>query len=479
VADDLDISGGTSSVSTEDLVRAAEQLGRIADETRAIAAALRRTEEVCTPGIYNTGQALFDIEHAVGMLDEVAGRAAALKGSMESVGQGYIVAERAIVGVVQGAWATFAELVGAWFGPRLASSPAGLLTALIAGSIKKSGGLDIMLGRQFEKSGVPSGSSFFRDYNRALLNPATVPFYRGLVQTMGHFAVGSNRGLGWYASALWPLQYLAPQTKPYEVGANALADGGRGLGLLNETPVRLVEVEELRSTSAPQTYHDRLLRVPHGELGQPGPQVMIERYSVPGEPDRFSVYVGGTVTFNPGTTDEPWDMTSNMINATAAQSGSAASVREAMAAAGIDKDSPVQFTGFSQGGGTVARIVASEEYNTQGVVTFGGPTGQITLPKDVPTVLVDHADDPVPAMGGEQANTDAVLVRRDTAAGERTNIWAVPAHHIEYYLKTATIMDESGSPQLDTTIRNLDSFTAGAKLESSTAYRFERVLEND
>ncbi|CAN5121239.1 hypothetical protein BH11ACT5_BH11ACT5_02360 [soil metagenome] len=479
MADDLDISGGTSSVSTEDLVRAAEQLGRVAHETRAMAAALRRTEEVSTPGIYNTGQALLDIEHAVGILDEVSGRAGALSGTLVSVGQGYIAAEQVIARAVQGAGGALAELVGALLGPLLATSFMGRLTVLVAGAVKQSGGLDMMLGRIFAESGVPSGSPFARNNNGVFFNPLTIPVYRGMAQTLGHLVVGSNRGLGWYLSP-GPLQYLFPPARPFEAGADALVGAGRGLGILNETPVRLVGSEELSSTSAPQSYHDRLIRVPHDDLGQPGPQVMIERYSVPGEPDRFSVYVGGTVSFNPGTTSEPWDMTSNLINASGEESGSAASVSEAMAAAGIDKDSPVQFTGFSQGGGTVARIVASEEYNTQGVVTFGGPTGQVPLPKEILTVLVEHADDPVPALGGDQANTDAVLVRRAVFDSQNADTrWAVPSHHIEYYLKTAQIMDESRSPQLDTTIRNLDSFTAGAKLESSTAYRFERVLEKD
>jgi hypothetical protein len=95
-------------------------------------------------------------------------------------------------------------------------------------------------------------------------------------------------------------------------------------------------------------------------------------------------------------------------------------------------------------------------------------------------VLVEHADDPVPALGGEQENSAAVLVKRDVFDGSKIDsTMAVPSHHIEYYLKTAQIMDESGSPQLEATLGELDSFTAGAKLESSTAYHYERVLEKD
>ena len=168
-------------------------------------------------------------------------------------------------------------------------------------------------------------------------------------------------------------------------------------------------------------------------------------------------------------------MTSNMLNAAGGESGSAASVRAAMESAGVDESSPVQFTGYSQGGGTAARLAASGLYNTQGLTTFGGPTGQVPLPDGFPAVLVEHADDPVPALGGEQGNEAAVLVRRDVFGGEiQDKRYGVPSHHIEYYLQTAKLMDESGSPQLDATVAALDSFTAGATLESSTAYRFER-----
>ena len=480
MSDDLDITGSTSSVATEDLARAAEQLNRLGAETRAIVAALRRSEWPVTPGIYPTGEAQREVEHAVQILDAVAARSEQLGRSLAVVGEVYGAGERAITGGMQFVQSQIAELLGAWYGPRLASSPAGILTSLVACSIKRSGGLDVMLGRIFAKGGVPEGPSFFRDNNPLFLNSTTVPLYRRAVQLLGPFTLGSDRGLVGFFAARGPFRYLFPPPQPYQVGAEGVVKGGRALGLFNETPARLAEAHQLPVTSAPQDYHDRLLRVPHEGLGQPGPQVMIERYSVPGEPDRFSVYVGGTVTFNPGTTQEPWDMTSNVINATEAESGSVASVRQAMAAAGIDSDSPVQFTGYSQGGGTVARLVASEDYNTQGVLTFGGPTGQIRLPEGIPTVLVEHADDPVPALGGEQGNLDAVLVRRDVFEDARPDkTVAAPAHHIEYYLKTAQIMDESSSPQLATTLRDLDSFTAGARLESSTDYRFERVLEKD
>lgn len=306
-----------------------------------------------------------------------------------------------------------------------------------------------------------------REHNDLINSATTVALVRALSQSTGPLtlgAMGAPPGLP---------QLLG--TRSFELGAKTIIAQGHSLGLFHETPVVLVETRPLPVAGPPQDYVDRLARVPHVEDGS-GPQVMIEKYSVPGEPDRFSVYVGGTVTFSPVTTTEPWDMTSNMFNAAGVESGSVASVRAAMAAAGVDENSPVQFTGYSQGGGTAARLAASGLYNTQGLVTFGGPTGQVSLPEGFPAVLVEHADDPVPALGGEQDNLGAVLVRRDVFGG--TNLphaYVVPSHHVEYYLQTARLMDGSGSPQLEATIGKLDSFTTGATLESSTAFRFERT----
>jgi hypothetical protein len=144
--------------------------------------------------------------------------------------------------------------------------------------------------------------------------------------------------------------------------------------------------------------------------------------------------------------------------------------------AGVTPDSPVQFTGYSQGGGTAARLAASGEWNTQGVATFGGPTGGIQLPRDVPAVIVEHREDLVPALGGPQLNHDAVYVQREVFGGEEVpHDVAVPAHHAQYYAETATLMDAEQNAQLRAAVGGLDSFGAGATSVTSTAYRFERV----
>ena len=126
-----------------------------------------------------------------------------------------------------------------------------------------------------------------------------------------------------------------------------------------------------------------------------------------------------------------------------------------------------------------ARLAASDDYNTQGLVTFAGPAGQVSLPDTFPAVLVEHADDLVPALGGPHDNPGAVLVRRDVFEGDALPRMAVPAHHLEYYVQTAALMDSSKSPQLDATLGALNRFTEGATLESRTAYVLERVEKLD
>ena len=274
--------------------------------------------------------------------------------------------------------------------------------------------------------------------------------------------------------------------------ANALGDDGLGItgldtaagaamvvgstiGLLKETSVKLTSVQQQPVDAPPSGFADRLSRVPDtDETG--GAQVRIEKYSTPGEADRFEVYVAGTVTFDPVSDSEPWDMTSNIANAAGFDAGSYKAVVEAMRAAGIDESSPVQITGYSQGGGTAARVAAGGEFNVVGLTTFGGPTGQVPIPDDIPTVIVEHTDDIVPALGGTQSNREALLVERDVFAGETVpSQYMVPAHHYEYYEQTARLMDQATSEQVTGAIERLDSFTDGATTMTSETYRFERV----
>ncbi len=466
--DDLEVSGGSSAVSTEDLEVAAEQLARLAGEASALAADLGRLEPPFMHTSSHVDQAALDIDVAASTLQEVAGRAHAIRESLVTAARVYELSERMTAMGIRFFETVVAHSAGSHL-PGLLIGSAGL-SAFVGGvwiGLRAMGGLDELTNKAFEKKGIPSAPSWLREHNYLINNPVTATAVRVGAQSSGPFLLGAAGAPGWVPPLLGH--------RAYELASRGLIGGGRSLDLFEQTGVKLVETQQLQTTAPPRDYVDRLARVPYEEDGS-GPQVVIEKYTAPGEPDKYCVYITGTADFNPATTDQPWDMTSNLENAAGRESGSAAAVRAAMESAGIDENSPVQFTGYSQGGGTAASLVASGLYNTQGLTTFGGPTGQIPIPSGFPTVLVEHSDDIVPALGGEQSNAGAVLVRRDVFSGEEIPTdYAVVSHHIEYYLQTARLMDESGSPQLDQSMRQLDAFTDGATLESSTAYRFERT----
>jgi hypothetical protein len=310
------------------------------------------------------------------------------------------------------------------------------------------------------------------EHNEVISNPAAVALVRGVSMGLDDAAMAA-------AGVPYPVARLLGDGGLGITGlafaSTALMAAGSTVGLFTETPVRAIDAQSRQVSGAPTGFADRLDRVPYPDSDHPA-QVVVEKYSSPGEPDRFEVYIGGTATFSPQATTEPWDMTSNLANAAGYGGGSYDSVVEAMRLAGVDDSSPVQLTGYSQGGGTAARLAASGDFNVVGLATFGAPTGQIHIPAAIPTVIVEHTDDIVPAFGGVQVNQQALIVERDVFAGrEVPTDYAVPAHHIEYYEATARLMDAAASDQVTDAAARLAAFGAGATTVTSTAYTFERV----
>jgi hypothetical protein len=251
------------------------------------------------------------------------------------------------------------------------------------------------------------------------------------------------------------------------------ASGGRHF---HETPVRVERVSE-RSTSAPPSgAEQRLARVPDEQ------QIRIERYTAPGEPPRYVVYVAPTQTFSPVAGQEPWDLTSNVAGVAGLPAGSIRATEQAMADAGITADSEVVLVGFSQGGLVADAVAASGNWNTVGLETYGDPGGGIELPGGIHGVAVRHSDDFVVATGGAQQPTDRTIVER-RAYPEGASIPSdlpAPAHQKRAYAETARLLDASRSPELRDELDLLDAFThdytsrEGAEI-TTFSYRAERV----
>ena len=109
-------------------------------------------------------------------------------------------------------------------------------------------------------------------------------------------------------------------------------------------------------------------------------------------------------------------------------------------------------------------------------MTFGGNTGQVPIPREVPTVIVEHTDDLVAALGGTQDNTHAVIVERWASQGtDFSSAPILPGHQRPGYVETAGLMDASPEERLRQTAATLNGFGGDGRLVSSVAYTCERV----
>lgn len=465
MSDELQISGSNeSAVATDELFSAAQQLSSMATQLSLIGHYLSALEREASSTVganapHEAWQARRTIGRAVTVVGTGEAQAHALTVGLTDAAEGYGFVDRFIGSVVQSLSADIAGVAGA-------IAPVVFLANLpsLVGSGLVLGGLSMIPG---VRDGLSGG---MREHNEQLTNPLTVTLVREATMAADDFGMGitgiprpltdvlGDDGLGLSGHAM---------------AASGVMAIGSLFGLFRETPVRLADSKPV-AAQPPTGYLERLNRVPDADQNG-GAQVVIDRYEMPGEPDRFEVYIAGTVTFNPISGDEPFDMTTNMANAVGPGSGAYDSVAEAMRLAGIDENSPVQFTGYSQGGGTAAQLAASGDYNTVGLATFGGPTGQVDIPEGFTTVIVEHTDDLVPALGGTQQNEHAVIVERDVFGGRDVPTdYAVPAHHYEYYEETARLMDQARSNQLTESIEQLNRFSEGAVTVTSNQYRFER-----
>lgn len=308
-----------------------------------------------------------------------------------------------------------------------------------------------------------------------ITSPEFSTFVRRAVSNADDAALGAAGLPPWVPMLLGEqgLGMLGANTSAGAIIAVGTASGSRTLG---ETPVRVDRVAERATDSAPAGAAERLERVPGEE------QVRIERYTAPGEPPRYVVYVAPTQTFSPVADSEPWDLTSNIAGVAGLPSGSIRATELAMADAGITAEAEVVFVGYSQGGLVADAVVASGNWNAVGLETYGDPGGGIPVPEGVRGVAVRHTDDFIVALGGPQQPSDRTIVeRRAFAEGEGIpNDLPVPAHQKRAYSETARALDAATSPQLRAELDALDAFTRDYTSRRGSAittfsYRAERL----
>lgn len=465
MSDDLIISGsGSTAVATDELYSSAQQLHRLAIEASQLRAELSAIDAMISVewltavhGPVSAAQAESDLHQAVALMSEIEMGARGLEWALDTAAQGYGYAEH------------FAGSIGAQFAGELGGLAWSLLP-LALGAVPALGSAGAataaLLVLRGEAVTVPAIMT------AALSRPSTVAAVRAGV-------MGTDDALMALSGVPRPVANILGDSGTGVMGtaaaASALMGAGASAGLFREGQVQLTAAHSREVVGPPQGFEDRLSRIPD-PAHEGGAQVVVERYSQAGSPDRFEVYIAGTVTFDPVASTEPFDLTSNVANAAGKHGGAYQSVVEAMRLAGVTDSSPVQFTGYSQGGATAAMLAASGEFVTTGLTTFGAPAGQIVIPDSVPAVMVEHTDDLIPALGGTQKNIDAVIVQREVFGGrELPESEMVPAHERRYYAETARLMDSARSYQVARASARLESFVSGTATVTSTAYTFARA----
>ena len=466
--DSIDVSSGsTTTVETDDLFLAAATLSTLASDARdwAQQAAMARCITQWSTDAAPFGFAESDLTRSSAVLQDTADGAERLGLLLEEAATAYADGDSRNADVST-LLAALGALFAGGFARRIALGALPLApTAAVAFLVAQNP----EVRRLAAIAGEPLLSELAR-HTDLLAHPAFVDVVRALVASADDFALG-------FAGVDPPLAHLLG-----DQGAGVPGLGGMAGALLvlagrnayTATPVTLAAEAPARVT-APATLADVASRIPPSGPGRP--QIRIERFAASSGPSTYAVYLAGTSDFSTGG-DEPFDMASNLAGIAGSDAAAYRATLDAMDDAGILPGDQVTLVGHSQGGLVAARIAASGAYDTEALVTFGAPTGQIDIPAGVAHVAVEHAEDITPALGGEPIGGDGrdrIVVTRglyDDSPPPADAI--VAAHHMGRYAETAALVDRSDDPRLNGMKDALTGLGATSAVGTATLYRAQR-----
>lgn len=489
--------GGLVRVATDELIGQAGALDAVAE---ALDGARRRLADVdplvpwslliAVDAPLSAGRAEIAMDQAATDLAWAAEGATRLAQLLRLGADAYGATEHAVAGLAQRMAACAANglglLVGS-FGALVLGASAPFLLGGASGLLIAA----MLRPREFHALTGAIGDRL-ADRRAALSSPLMVSTARLAVMSVDDFGAGvlllppsltallGDEGLG----------ILGVDTSATVVGGAAAATG-----LLRETPVSVRAVATAPTTPA-AGFAERAGRIPTPPppsipadqtvpaIGRPpqgpqlpSPQIRIDRTIESGHPDRFEVYLGGTLDFAAIATDEPWDLTSNVggIAGTDA-AGSYRAVELALVASGATPDSEIVVSGYSQGGLVAAMLAASDDHTVTGLYTLGAPAAQVPVPAEVPWVALEHSDDLVPALGGTWTRVDPVVVRRQAFAdGLPEGAVLFPAHALTQYTASAGMLDAAADPRIADVRETIDRAAGGAGVRvESTWYEASR-----
>jgi pimeloyl-ACP methyl ester carboxylesterase len=394
------------------------------------------------------------------LLLSTARRATMLSQSLRGCVETYGATENAVRKAARTIEGQFAWLIGKMT-PQLLPP---VLGALLIGE-----GLIFLTTHMTVKQQAKAAQVFLREHPRLLNNPMTVAGIRAVTMSLDEWGDG-------VLGIPVPVAHGVSRDAGVAGSAATVAALGGLFGLLRESPVTVRPTSTSFGAVPPRSIEQRAERIPTGGSTDTATRIRIDRYSMPGGPDRFDVYIGGTVTFDPVARKQPFDLTSNISGVAQQSPGSVRAVEQAMRAAGVTSSTPVVLNGYSQGGLVASLVASSGNYDVHGVVTFGSPAGQITVPEHVPVLELRNAEDIVPALDGDDASNRAIVVERTVFADRAMPTGnAVPAHLLTYYKETADLVDHAKSSELRGITHDLAQFGDGATAVNSTTWQATRL----
>jgi hypothetical protein len=236
-------------------------------------------------------------------------------------------------------------------------------------------------------------------------------------------------------------------------GAN-IRVGTDGPPWLTDTIATRSKVSPVRCEGPPVNLFAVLSRIPGSNHGRP--MVHVEHVDGPlGR--RWLVYIPGTAAWSPTPGETPFDLSADVRLISHHRSAAMVGIAEALRSLGARVGEPVLLAGHSQGGLIAAGLASDPRFRRQftvtHVLTAGAPIGSMSIPAQVQVLSIEHRDDPVPRLEGQQ-NPD------------RTNWTTVSAwsahggspHTLGHYEQTAVKVDASNNDSVQAWKRSAAGF---------------------
>jgi hypothetical protein len=168
---------------------------------------------------------------------------------------------------------------------------------------------------------------------------------------------------------------------------------------------------------------------------------------------QFIVYLPGMSSNPQVAAAQPFNLTSGIYSmAGAGASDAEVATLSAMKLAGIGTKAGdrVTFVGYSEGALVAANIAKSGKYKVSGLVSVGGPIGNVKLPKDIPVLAIENKNDLMAKLDlKENPNYKNLL----TVKLDGSNVFQ--AHDIQVYDDQAKHVDAGGYSALQRKLQEI------------------------